>query len=215
MSGEGPFDRAVDVACETGDSTMPLVGIAKQVEGVDLSGPMLAHAKAKGLVVRQAPYTELERGAFDLISVCMAYHWFDADAAISAFKRASMHRATWLIYNFALLGHKTDESVSRWLKTAYLSNFPDPPRGRTEFAVPATDRELRVVGSGKGALPVQFSRSALIGYLTTQSNVQAALHAGRTYQDIEAHLDRELPEVAYGAEFLYGYSYSVVQFQRA
>jgi SAM-dependent methyltransferase len=209
------YERAVDVACGTGDSTLPLLSVARTVEGIDLSECMLSHARAKGLMVRKASYADLQGSAFDLISVCMAFHWFDPVAAVSAFKNASADRATWLVYNFALLGHRSDERVNNWLRAGYLSSFPSPQRGGSEFVVPSGDENLRLVGAAKGALPVRLTRQSLIGYLTTQSNVEAAVQAGHSYEAIEAKLDRDMPEFEGEGEFRYGYSYAVVEFRRA
>ncbi|WP_447895748.1 class I SAM-dependent DNA methyltransferase [Vreelandella sp. GE22] len=81
------FSRVVDVACGTGDSTLALLDIGRDVLGIDSSEEMLAIAKRRGLTVRQADYTELpQHGHFDLISTCMAFHWFDG----------SMVRGLWM-----------------------------------------------------------------------------------------------------------------------
>lgn len=42
-----PVEHALDVACDTGDSMLPLLQVAKHVEGIDSSIEMLHYAREK------------------------------------------------------------------------------------------------------------------------------------------------------------------------
>ena len=87
------FERVVDVACGTGDSTILLLELGQDVMGIDSSDEMLAIARKRGLCARRADYTELSKqGRFDLISTCMAFHWLDGAQAIAAYRAASNRR---------------------------------------------------------------------------------------------------------------------------
>lgn len=99
------FARALDIACGTGDSMQPLLEVADHVEGIDASPAMVQVARRRGLDVAVRPCTDLQSGNFDLLSVCMAFHWFDRSEAVAAMKRASADRSVWLVYNFALAGN--------------------------------------------------------------------------------------------------------------
>jgi len=43
----GPYRRAIDVACGTGHSTLPLQRLAQQVDAIDISPEMVAAARAR------------------------------------------------------------------------------------------------------------------------------------------------------------------------
>ncbi|MFZ5542817.1 MAG: class I SAM-dependent methyltransferase [Pseudomonadota bacterium] len=213
--GWGRFQRALDIACGTGDSMLPLLNLASQVEGIDLSDAMLDHARSKGLSVRRASYEEVAPGIYDLLSVRMAFHWFDAPTAVQAFKRASSERAVWLIYNFWLGGAPGNAMLDEWLRSGYLQRFPSPRRSSTRFALPEGDRSLRIAGEGRGALTLQLHRDQLVGYLTTQSNVEAAIAAGISYAQAEQLLDAEMPPFSLVEDMSYAYDYAIVEFRRA
>ncbi|MBI1346853.1 methyltransferase domain-containing protein [bacterium] len=204
------FTRALDVACGTGDSTVPLMEIANQVTGIDTSAEMLRFAAAKGLAVQQRSYQELPTGPFDLISVCMAWHWFDRDLAISELRRVSAPSAIWLISNFAFAGRPGDTTFQRWLKEWYLCEFPSPPRKPTTFWVTPADQGLAELAHQSITLPLTFSREDLIGYLTTQSNVEARIQAGLSYTDAEQMIDATMP-VTSSSGFEYIGQYTVVE----
>lgn len=207
------FVRALDIACGTGDSMQPLAEVADHVEGIDASPAMVDVARRRGLDVAVRRCTDLQSGNFDLLSVCMAFHWFDRFEAVAGMKRASADRSVWLVYNFALAGNDGNAALDRWLKDDYLRMFPAPARGDPRL-LPEGDSELTLLGRGEGALQVPFSRDALVGYLTTQTNVEAAVKSGRTYEDVEHQLRSELPEFEADDRFRYAFSYSVVLYEK-
>ena len=174
---------------------------------------MVQVARRRGLKVSVQACEALPAESFDLVSVCMAFHWFDRLEAIAAMKRASTARSVWLVYNFALAGHDGDARLDHWLEEDYLRMFPAPARGDPRF-LPEGDRELTLLAGGEGALQVPFTRDALVGYLTTQSNVEAVVASGRTYEDVEHQLRSELPAFEFDDRFRYVYSYSVVRYEK-
>lgn len=206
--------RALDVACGTGDSMLPLRELAPHVEGVDISEAMLAQARARGLSVRRCSYAELLAGNFDLITVGMAWHWFDPQLALAAFKRASAAQATWLVYNFWLEGCNSDPAVDAWLRGWYLQHYPPPRRNAPRFHLPEGDAQLALVAEGQDAVEQAWRREEFIGYLLSQSNVQLAMQAGRSEQAIESELLAQAPPFGEPGRFLFRASYSLVQFRR-
>lgn len=209
------FGHALDIACGSGDSMQPLRHLAEHVDGIDLSVAMLERARDKGLRVRCCSYRELPEASYDLLTTGMAFHWFDPVDAVAAYKRASADEAVWLVYNFHLVGNRGEAALHDWLQGPYLMRFPSPRRGRAEFVPPPMDSEISLVGQGNGTLPVRFTREALIGYLTTQSNVEALARAAGGYREVERILDTEMPAFDAASDFAYAYTYSIVQFRRA
>lgn len=198
------FPRAIDVACGTGDSTVPLNAVADEVLGIDSSDEMLNAARMCGLTVHRADYTELAvHGRFDLISTCMAFHWFDAEAAISSYKAASNQDAVWLIYNFAFGGHSTSDEFNKWYHQSYLKSHPSPPRGKSSNVSPTSDPELRLLAQDRGWLPVEFSKEQLFGYLSTQSNLEHQLRQGESLENLRETIMGQLEKLDTSGAFKY------------
>ena len=210
-TGPRRYRSALDVACGTGESTRPLLSIADLVEGVDTSIEMLSHARSKGLQVSVAPYDALPSRKHDLLTACMAFHWFDRSRALDSFARASEDLATWLIYNFAFAGHSTDNEFNQWLLSWYYVEFPSPARTEPDFRVRNGDKGLVELAHESGAIPIRLDRADLIGYLTTQSNVEAKIQSGSTYESIERQIEASMPKTA-TSEFRYAYSYTIASF---
>lgn len=210
------FDRAVDVACGTGDSMIPLQDICNYVIGIDSSSEMLEIALSRGLKVEQSDYLSLANyGQFDLISTCMAFHWFDSAKAFAAYKQASTPGAIWLIYNFAFGGHSTSEEFNGWFHQSYLKEYPSPPRYKSNNVKPEADPEIHLLASGQGWLPIDFTKESLVGYLTTQSNIEEALRQGRPLEEIQASLLRQLDQIDLSGAFKYVFTYEIFECQHS
>lgn len=211
--GQLDFSNAIDVACGTGDSLVPLSNIAHYSIGIDSSDEMLFYAKEKGLNVMKSGYDFIPiDGKCDLITTCMAFHWFDTGKAISEFKRISTDNAVWLIYNFTFNGSATSKDFNNIFLKNYLSKFPSPKRNKYSAVVPEDTVGIKTIGSGKGVIPIKFSEEQLIGYLTTQSNIEHAVVNGRSYEEIELELKRDLSSINFDDDFAYGYTYDIYQY---
>lgn len=96
----------------------------------------------------------------------------------------------------------------------YLVNYPSPPRGKYSGAVPTNDSEITVLKESKGHLELSFTREELIRYLTTQSNIEAVVKTGKSYDDIEIELDKSMPIYEPSQRFRYSFTYGVYQYNR-
>ena len=202
-----PVPRALDIACGTGDSTQALIPIADEVIGIDQSNDMLALARARNLTVHCLPYQQAATlGRFQLLTTCMAFHWFDRDEAIQAYKQASEPGALWLNYNFAFAGSEHNVPFNQWFEQTYLTMFPTPKR-HPQMAAIDQDPELTKLSEGEGLLPIHLNRDALVGYLTTQSNIEAAVAAGQTYEQVERILHQAFAEMPLDEDYRYRFRY--------
>ena len=75
------------------------------------------------------------------------------------------------------------------------------------------DEGLVELAHERGAMFISLDRAGLIGYLTTQSNVEAKVQSGSTYDSIERQIDASMPETT-TSEFRYVYTYTAVSFNR-
>lgn len=208
------FSSALDVACGTGDSTLPLLRISGDVLGIDRSPAMLGHARKKGLKVEEKGFEDLsEVGAFDLITTCMAFHWFDPEKAVQVYKRVSRPGAVWVIYNFAFAGHLHNASLNAWFQDVHLREYPTPARNKASNTIPAGDPSLRILREEKGFLPVEFSAETLVGYLTTQSNVEEVVKSGKSFAEVEADLFAGLKKFDLAGPFKYSFTYGIYSFE--
>ncbi len=178
-----PVPRALDVACGTGQSTVALKEIASRVVGTDVSREMLARAPREGGVrYVEAPAEDLPfaDGSFRLITVALAFHWFDRSRFLVEARRV-LDTSGWLvIYDNGFFGEmKENPKHERWYKEDYLARYPSPPRNKE----PLTDDEcrkhgLRLVERESYTNEVAFSAEEIASYLMTQSNVTAAVEDG-------------------------------------
>ncbi|NOK58249.1 MAG: class I SAM-dependent methyltransferase [Chloroflexi bacterium AL-W] len=211
--GQRRYRRAIDVACGTGDSSLPLIDLADELVCVDSSTEMLTVARRKGLMTHQMDYSNIGNlGKFDLISTCMAFHWFDGETAINAYKNASNPGAVWLIYNFAFAGHASSAAFNAWLKNDYLATYPSPPRNKTSNVAPRDDTHIKLIKSDSGLIPIQFTKETLVGYLTTQSNIEHTVQHSGDYEQIQNDLLESLGKINITGSFKYTYTYEILQY---
>jgi len=186
-----PVKHALDVACGTGQSTVALKAISDSVIGIDVSDEMLGLATQQpGIEYRNASAEDLsmfEDGAFDLITTSMAFHWFDQKPFLSEAHRI-LRTAGWLIpYNHGFYGQmKENESFEQWSSQGYRKRYPAPPRNSISVTAElANDFGFSSFHIERFQNEVRFTADELSAYLTTQSNVIAAVEQGNeTIEDV-------------------------------
>lgn len=175
--------RAIDVACGTGQSTRILTEIAGQVTGTDVSEEMLAQAFQDhriNYVPASAEALPFPESSFELMTVALAFHWFNRELFLSEARRVLAPGGLLIIYNHAFAGEMACNSAfARWNED-YLRRYPSPPRDARPLA--PTDLAAAgfvVLADRRFTHPWPFSLEELVDYLITQSNVIAAVESGR------------------------------------
>jgi len=179
LGGGVPVERALDVGCGTGRSTAAVRALAERAVGVDRSPAMLAWAPRHpgvGYAAAAAERLPFDDGAFGLVTVALAFHWFDRDRFLAEAHRV-LGAAGWLvIYDNAFAGEIVEApAFARWSREVYLGRFPSPPRDRRPLTAAAGDRGFDLVGQEAYSNEVAFTAESLVAYLMTQSNVIAAI----------------------------------------
>jgi SAM-dependent methyltransferase len=175
---------ALDVACGAGQSAAALMSIADRVVGFDISRNMLANAERNEriqYVQARAESIPFQSNAAPVMSCALALHWFDRIQFLREVWRVLSAEGVLLVYNNGFTGiMKEDPAFQSWAWEAYPARFPVPPRDST----PLTPEEA--AGSGFAFITeeryeneVSFTPEALVAYLTTQTNVVAAVEQGR------------------------------------
>lgn len=201
VSGGVRFQRALDVGCGSGQSSVALAAIAERVIGMDSSQCMLDHAPPHpniGYQVGVAERLDFAAGTFDLVSVGLALHWFDQDCFFAECHNVMAPAGVLAVYNDHFTAHLQDVvACRRWMRTRFVKHVPQPQRGMRDInELKAIAGGFEIVHRSSFSHLVPFSRDEFIAYLLTCSNSLAAIHSGReTHQSIVDWLSNELKEI--------------------
>jgi SAM-dependent methyltransferase len=141
-----PVDRALDVGCGTGHSTVALLPLARAVVGLDSSRFMLAQAAGYPAIEYRCGYAEalpFARGSFDLLTVCSAYHWFDQEKFLQEAARV-LRGGGWLVlYKVGSTGRIANNAqFDTWKREVFRTRYPKAQRNDAVLT------EERAVGFG-------------------------------------------------------------------
>lgn len=195
---DAPVERALDIACGTGQSTTPLQSIARHVIGSDRSIAMLAEARRQigfDFVAAGAEQQPFASASLDLITVALAFHWFDRAAFLNEVRRLLRPNGWLVIYNNSIYGRMGgNPGFEDWFRNVYISRYPSPPRNRT----PITGDHARqfgfaLIATEEYSNDVEFDVERFAAYLMTQTNVIAAVEEGvETIEQVQRWLISEL-----------------------
>jgi SAM-dependent methyltransferase len=181
----GRIDFALDVGCGTGQSSLALLEVADKIVGLDDSAEMLSCAASDpqiSYVKGRAEELPFADKSFGLISVALAFHWFDQKQFMLEAKRVLRPGGWLVIYNDGFTGRmKCNDDFTKWNLEHYLVRYPTPPRNPQSpennvdtsaygFAAPSCDQFVH---------EIVFTPEQLVSYLLTQTNVIVAVEAGR------------------------------------
>jgi len=180
----GRINQALDVACGTGQSTVALLEVVDEIVGVDSSAEMLSRAVGRSrirYVEAEAEHMPLNDASFGLVTVALAFHWFDQQQFMLEARRVLRPGGWLVIYTDGFYGRMIgNENFETWNRDQYLVRYPTPSRNNQ----PLTDADVLAYGfvpSGfdKFDHELEFTPEQLVNYLLTQTNVISAVEMGR------------------------------------
>lgn len=178
-----PVPRALDVACGTGLSTVALKPLAREIVGTDISEEMIRLAPADpqiSYVVAPAEDLPFPDAHFDLLTVCAALHWLDAEVFLQEARRVLRAGGYLVIYDHAFTGTmEGNPAFHSWLKRIFRKMYPWPPRTHPPMPRMAEEAGFHFLGEETYRSAVTFSPDRLVDYLLSQSSVIAAVEGGR------------------------------------
>ena len=139
------------------------------------------HGLRAQLLLAAAEQLPLASGSLDLVTATMVWHWLDQARAGAEMARLLRPGGEIWILNFWFPGELPGEpTFAAWHRDVYHGRLPSPPRRRHALTEAlATQPRLQPAASYDFSFTVPFSAKTLGDYLTTQSNIEAAL---RTYE---------------------------------
>ncbi len=178
-----PVARAVDVGCGTGLSTVALKEIAEEIVGVDASAEMVALAEKDERIeygVADALSLPFGENEFDLMTLCSAFHWLDRKKFLREAGRVLRPQGWLIVYDNYFSGQMEENAAfETWYRESHVRKFPPPPRTWAIFTGEDSGNEgFHLAGQERYQNRIGFSIEGLIDYLTTHSNVIAAVEVG-------------------------------------
>jgi ubiquinone/menaquinone biosynthesis C-methylase UbiE len=196
-----PFERAIDVGCGTGLSTIALKEIAHQIAGTDISAEMIALAPADPQIIYYiAPAEELpvKDNDFDLMTLSSVFHWIDRSKFFKEARRVLRSKSWLVVYDNYFTAHMVENTAFQaWFQDTYIKKYPTPPRNRVDFGVEDSAKEgFHFLKQEQYQNSIKYSLKTLIDYLVTQSNIIAAVEGGnQTMDDVSKWLTESIQPI--------------------
>jgi SAM-dependent methyltransferase len=215
-----PVRRALDVGCGTGNSSRALAAIAREVIGIDASRGMLGSAErapALSYVESLAESLPFVDESFDLVTVASAFHWFDRSRFLPEVHRVLVPEGWLAVYTTGFTGGmRENPGYAEWNR-AYRARYPSPPRHHRSFEdEDAEAAGLAIVAREKLKYAIVLTVEEIADYLTTQSNVIAAVERGPdSLANIRAWLIAELQPLFRGSTGTFPFEGTITYARRA
>ena len=181
------LSRSLDVGCGTGHSTQALSSVSQCTIGLDSSAAMLRQARRrKNCIWVQGSAENLPFAAseFSIVVAGLAFHWFDRTAFLREAHRVLRPRTWLLIYNDYFSGVMRDNAAFTEWNKRYLKRFATPPRHSEPLSADVfTDIGFLERGNVSFSHNETYNVEQLVAYLSTQTNVMAAIIEGRETAD--------------------------------
>ncbi len=192
------LQKALDVACGTGQSTIALKALAKEIVGTDSSQEMLNEAQTDShirYICSPAEQLQFPDASFDFITVASAFHWLDRSRFLAEASRVLLSQGWLVIYSNGFTGKIAENpALEHWNENTYLSRYPTPPRNNQQLTESGIQSHgFRFMGHEHYTNNVIFTPEMLAEYLMTQSNVIASVEQGKELaEDVHTWLISEL-----------------------
>ena len=161
---------------------MALLEVADEVIGVDISTEMLSRAvRHEKLRYVEAPAERMpfDDAHFGLVTVALAFHWFDQRRFALEARRVLRPNGWLAIYNDGFGGRMNgNANFETWYRESYLPRYPTPPRNHRSISdADASAYGFAPLGLDAFVHEVEFTPSQLVDYLLTHTNVISAVEA--------------------------------------
>lgn len=193
-----PLSRVLDVGCGTGISSLALVNgeVAESVVGIDAAAEMINEAKPHPKVnYKTCPAESLlfAENSFDLVTVFVAFHFFDQATFLKEAARVLKDEGK-LYITYTCFRCLNTESFNQWYKERFSTQYPAAKAKRSiELDSLATD-ELASPSYYSVMQKTPVTKAELIDLMMTMSGPCKAIIEGEKPEAIKAWLADELTQ---------------------
>lgn len=166
-------ERAWDCGCGNGQASVMLAGRFDRVEATDISDSQLANALAHPRVTYRrmaAEEADLDPGAFDLVTVSQAAHWFDLGPFYAGVNRVLKPGGVLALWTYHLLeaGGNVDAVVRRYYGEI-LGTFWPPERRIVEEKYRSVPFPFAEIEAPAFTMEADWDLADLEGFMRTWS----------------------------------------------
>jgi len=189
--GVGRVERALDVACGTGMSSVALAEHAGTVIGLDVSPEMLGVARRASNVAYMLAYAErmpFPPATFDAVTCCSGVHWFDQEPFFAELRRV-LRPGAWVgLYDHYFMKMQGVHGFGDWVRELF-AQYPLPPRN-TQVGDPRaeTPNGFELVTNEFFEDPIAMTQEVFVDYQLTVSHCVAAVERGTPRAEVRAWL---------------------------
>ena len=180
--GHPRLERALDVACGTGLSTVALAERASIAVGIDPVEAMVRLAPRPSNVsyfLAAAEALPFDNEVFDLVTVSSGVHWFHQETFLSEAARVLVPQGGIALYDHFFTGSADDSAFNTWLHESYGTTYPPPARGpRADADIPLPEGIVEI-DAFEYDDPIGFTQDELVAFLMSHSNTIARATEGR------------------------------------
>ena len=182
LMGVTRVDRALDVACGTGLSTIALKDRADLATGVDATEAMVsiaADAANVSYAVAQAEKLPFKRQSFDLLTVASGVHWFQQSHFFRDAARVLDSEGWLVLYDHPFVGCIDEPAIDEWLLQEFEHRYPTPQHGGRPDEPMGHPPEFAELDDLVFDDHISLTHDEFVAYLLSNSNTIAAATEGR------------------------------------
>ncbi len=192
LVGDTPLERAVDVACGTGMSTVALAQHARVAVGIDASTEMLRAARratGTSYLLGRAERLPFADATVDAVTCCSGVHWFDQTRFFAELRRVLRPHGWVGLYDHYFVGEMVGvpefEEWTRMMLRTYPLPRRNPQVGDPRAHTPAGFEKVADEFFGDD---IEMTADAFADYQLTISNFVSAAERGTPRDELRTWL---------------------------
>ncbi len=197
------FANGLDVGCGAGLSVKALRLICRRVTGIDVSGDMVAAARAActdpacTFACGSGEAPDFPEKTFDIITAAGVVDWLDADRFLAGAGRVLRRGGTLLVYDFWITDRmQGNPAYTEWWRCDYRKRFPKTAAGPGGLEAAAPRYGFTLEKQASFTLEQPFAREGLVDFLMLQSCVTAQIRRhGLDVEEVRRQLADSLEAV--------------------
>lgn len=195
------YQKALDVGCGTGQSSVALAEWSKEVVAIDSAQAMINYAHKNEKVsyiladAENLPFTEAE---FDLVFVASSLHWFEKRKFLNQVQKVLKSGGIFLVYDSFV-----SEGLSEEFSKAYSARFPRPFQDVKYNQAELDFFNLTFVKLHSYKFETQMTAEGITKYFFNLSNVSAAIERGESAEKALQDVRELVKQYSVGSPYVF------------